>query len=79
MPPRPRIGWLAKFGMVAAIIAAIPACGGGHRAAQPYVAQRPVYTPQPVRPVRIGGYAGYNYGRRAPLPVAPAEDALEVR
>jgi hypothetical protein len=72
-PPR-RSGLLLKSCALGAFVTIIPACHQNPGAARPYSAQRPIYTPQPVRPVRIGGYAGYNYGRRAPVPVTPVED-----
>lgn len=73
-PFRARLG---KLGAIALILCLIPACKqpGG---ARPYVSARPTFTPSGGEiPLRLGGYAGANYGRgrRAIVvtPVAPIE------
>ena len=78
MHPRSRTGRLLTL---AAVVAAIPACHHGTRAVPPYVAGRPNYAPpEAIRPVRIGGYAGYNYGRRPNRgSVVPVEDVAPAQ
>ena len=81
MHHRSRTGRLLKYASLAALVAAIPACHNDSRAVPPYVAARPNYAPpEAIRPVRIGGYAGYNYGRRpGRVPVVPVEDLAPAR
>ena len=74
---RPRIGGLAA---VAWILAVIPACQQ-QRGARPYVSARPSFSLSTTElPLRLGGYAGANYGRGRPLPpVEPVEDVDPLR
>ena len=81
MHPRSRTGGLLTLALLSAVVAAIPACHHGTRTVPPYVAARPNYaSPEAIRPVRIGGYAGYNYSRRPNgAPVVPVEDVAPAR
>jgi hypothetical protein len=62
------------------LVASLPACQGEWRN-RPYSAARPTYNQPNLNPMRIGGYAGYNYGpgarvvpQAAPVVVRPAEE-----
>jgi hypothetical protein len=62
------------------LVASLPACQGEWRN-RPYSAARPAYNQPNLNPMRIGGYAGYNYGpgvrvvpQRSPVVVRPAEE-----
>lgn len=62
--------------ILACLLAAILyGCGHRNRLRDDYSAARPTYAPPAaVHPIRIGGYAGYNYGRApAIVPAAPVE------
>ena len=79
-PPRP---WprIAGIAAIAWIVGVIPACRqpGG---ARPYTSERPIYSPPaPIRALRIGGYAGSNYGPgpRLPPPVEQVEELDPIR
>lgn len=64
MPPiRRRIAPLAGLALLLAPLAGCHQDGGG----RPYTVARPPAPAQPIRPVRIGGYAGHNYGPPAPV------------
>ena len=58
--PKPVSRWFA-FVALAILIASLPACQGG-LGNRPYSAARPTYAGPNLNPMRIGGYAGYNYG-----------------
>ena len=74
---------VASIGLTLLLVS-VPACNGGF-GNRPYVAARPAYTPPVLNPMRIGGYAGFNYGRgnrvitEAPAVVVPAGPPIRVK
>ena len=75
----PIVRGVAFFGL-AVLVGSLTACQGdwGNR---PYSAARPTYAQPNLNPMRIGGYAGYNYGpgprvipQEAPVLVRPVEE-----
>lgn len=64
------------------LLVGLPACQGSRwNRRDPYTAARPSYEQPVMNPMRLGGYAGYNYGLGRPRrvePVIPIEEPVEV-
>jgi len=76
MPTARQTSRVAGLASAILVVAVIPACRNAP-GARPYSSARPVYSPPSVQPLRIGGYAGMNYGQGPRLPPVEEVEVLD--